>query len=113
MMKESSIETIVSDVNRELLTLKAVRVRLGIDRLHYGLLLLSPCYPDSHQKPTISLCMHAFVANIEQGSVFKKDSLIKWKCRNCGYVYEGSEAPEKFPVWEHAKSYFEVWCENY
>jgi len=53
------------------------------------------------------------VANIEQGSVFKKDSPIKWKCRNCGYVYENSEAPEECPVCGHAKSYFEVWCDNY
>ena len=43
----------------------------------------------------------------------KKDSPIKWKCRNCGYVYEDSEAPEKCSVCEHAKGYFEVWCENY
>jgi rubrerythrin len=53
------------------------------------------------------------LANIEQGKVFKKDSPIKWKCRNCGYVYEGNEAPEKCPVCQHARSYFEVWCENY
>ncbi|MCW4001662.1 MAG: rubrerythrin family protein [Candidatus Bathyarchaeota archaeon] len=53
------------------------------------------------------------LANIEQGKVFKKDASIKWKCRNCGHVYEGSEAPEKCPVCEHARSYFEVWCENY
>jgi len=53
------------------------------------------------------------LANVEQGKVFKKDSAIKWKCRNCGYVHEGSEAPEKCPVCEHPKSYFEVWCENY
>jgi len=53
------------------------------------------------------------LANIEQDKVFKKDSPIKWKCRNCGYVFEGSEAPEKCPVCAHAKSYFEVWCENY
>jgi rubrerythrin len=53
------------------------------------------------------------LANIEQGKVFKKDVTIKWKCRNCGHVYEGSEAPEKCPVCEHARSYFEVWCENY
>jgi len=53
------------------------------------------------------------LANVKQGKVFKKDSPIKWKCRNCGYVYEGSEAPEKCPVCDHAKSYFEVWCENY
>jgi len=53
------------------------------------------------------------LANVEQGKVFKRDAPIKWKCRNCGYVYEGSEAPEKCPVCEHARSYFEVWCENY
>jgi rubrerythrin len=53
------------------------------------------------------------LANVEQGKVFKKDTVIKWKCRNCGFVYEGSEAPEKCPVCSHPKSYFEVWCENY
>ena len=53
------------------------------------------------------------LANVEQGKVFKKDSSIKWKCRNCGYVYEGSEAPDKCPVCAHARGYFEVWCENY
>jgi len=53
------------------------------------------------------------LANVEQGKVFKKDKSIKWKCRNCGHIYEGSEAPEKCPVCDHARSYFEVWCENY
>ncbi len=53
------------------------------------------------------------LANVEQGKVFKKDKPIKWKCRNCGHIYEGSEAPERCPVCDHARSYFEVWCENY
>ena len=53
------------------------------------------------------------LTNVEQGKVFKRDSPIKWKCRNCGYVYEGDEAPERCPVCDHARSYFEVWCENY
>ncbi len=53
------------------------------------------------------------LANVKQGKVFKKDKPIKWKCRNCGHVYEGSEAPERCPVCDHARSYFEVWCENY
>jgi rubrerythrin len=53
------------------------------------------------------------LANVEQGKVFKKDAPIKWKCRNCGFVFEGSEAPEKCPVCSHPKSYFEVWVENY
>jgi rubrerythrin len=51
--------------------------------------------------------------NVTQGKVFKKDAPIKWKCRNCGFVYEGSEPPEKCPVCGHPRSYFEVWCENY
>ncbi len=53
------------------------------------------------------------LANAEQGKVFKKDETIKWKCRNCGYVHEGREAPERCPVCVHERSYFEVWCENY
>jgi len=51
--------------------------------------------------------------NVEQGKVFKKDKPIKWKCRNCGYVHEGNEAPAACPACAHARSYFEVWCENY
>jgi rubrerythrin len=53
------------------------------------------------------------LANVTEGKVFKKDKPIKWKCRNCGFVFEGSEAPEKCPVCGHPRSYFEVWCENY
>jgi len=53
------------------------------------------------------------LASLEQGKVFKKDAPIKWKCRNCGYVFEGSEVPEKCPVCDHPRSYFEAWCENY
>jgi rubrerythrin len=53
------------------------------------------------------------VESLEQNKVFKKDQPVKWKCRNCGYVFEGKEAPEKCPVCAHPKSYFEVWVENY
>jgi rubrerythrin len=51
--------------------------------------------------------------SVNKGKVFKKDGVIKWKCRNCGYVHEGSEAPTKCPVCSHPQSYFEVWVENY
>jgi rubrerythrin len=51
--------------------------------------------------------------NLNNGTVFKKDKLIKWKCRNCGFVHEGSEAPDVCPVCNHPRSYFEVWTENY
>lgn len=53
------------------------------------------------------------LANVEQNKVFKKGTVIKWKCRNCGHVFEGPEAPEKCPVCDHPRSYFEVWTENY
>ena len=51
--------------------------------------------------------------NVTQGTVFKKNKPIKWKCRNCGHVHESSEAPEKCPVCSHPRSYFEVWTEDY
>ncbi len=53
------------------------------------------------------------LANVEQGRVFRKDKPIKWKCRNCGYVHDGVDAPVRCPVCDHSRSYFEVWCENY
>jgi len=53
------------------------------------------------------------LANVEQGTVFRRAGPIRWKCRNCGYVHESQEAPMKCPVCAHARAYFEVWCENY
>ena len=53
------------------------------------------------------------LASVEKGSVFKKESSVKWKCRNCGYVFEGASAPDKCPVCNHPQSYYELWCENY
>jgi rubrerythrin len=51
--------------------------------------------------------------NVKEGKVFKKDTSVKWHCRNCGYVFEGKEAPEKCPVCKHPRSYLEVLAENY
>ncbi|MEM2118469.1 MAG: rubrerythrin family protein [Candidatus Bathyarchaeia archaeon] len=51
--------------------------------------------------------------NVELGRVFKRDKPVMWKCRNCGYVMEGKEAPEKCPVCDHSRSYYELWTENY
>ena len=53
------------------------------------------------------------VESLEQEKVFKKDQPVKWKCRNCGYVFEGTAVPEKCPVCAHPNAYFEVWVENY
>ncbi len=55
----------------------------------------------------------ALLNNIEKDRVFKKDKPIKWKCRNCGYISEGSEPPEKCPACAHPRSYQEVLAENY
>lgn len=51
--------------------------------------------------------------NIESGKVFKKDKVVKWRCRNCGYIYEGQEAPKECPACLHPQSYQEVLAENY
>lgn len=53
------------------------------------------------------------VANIEAGKVFKRDEKVVWRCRNCGYIYEGFEAPKVCPACAHAQSYFEILGENY
>jgi rubrerythrin len=51
--------------------------------------------------------------NVKEGKVFKKDTVVKWKCRNCGYVSEGKEAPVKCPACEHAQAFYELMAENY
>ncbi len=51
--------------------------------------------------------------NVKRNTVFKKPSPVKWKCRNCGYVHEGTEPPELCPACAHPKSYYEVLAENY
>jgi len=51
--------------------------------------------------------------NLEDGSVFKKESKVKWICTNCGHEAESENAPEICPVCNHPKAYFEVKCENY
>jgi rubrerythrin len=51
--------------------------------------------------------------NVKEGKVFKKDTVVKWKCRNCGYVSEGKEAPVKCPACDHAQAYYELLAENY
>ena len=55
----------------------------------------------------------ALLENIEKGRVFKREVAIQWKCRNCGYVHEGMEAPQVCPACAHPKAYFEVLTENY
>lgn len=51
--------------------------------------------------------------NVKNGKVFKKDKPTNWKCRNCGYVHKGLEAPDVCPACQHKQSYYEVWTESY
>lgn len=53
------------------------------------------------------------LANLEKGTVFRKDTPVKWCCRNCGYVREGKEAPETCPSCDHPQAHFELLCENW
>ena len=53
------------------------------------------------------------LANIKGSKVFKRDSVVKWKCRNCGYVHKGQVAPDKCPACAHPTAYYELLCENY
>ena len=51
--------------------------------------------------------------NMENETLFKKDETVFWKCNNCGYIYEGKEAPKVCPACLHLQGYFELFIENY
>lgn len=55
----------------------------------------------------------ALAANIEAGRVFKREETVVWRCRNCGYLHEGKEAPEKCPACAHPRDHFELLGENW
>jgi rubrerythrin len=52
-------------------------------------------------------------ANVEGGKVFKKDAKVVWRCINCGYLYEGAEAPKSCPACAHPQAYYELLGENW
>lgn len=55
----------------------------------------------------------ALLKNVEEGSVFKKGAPVKWRCRNCGYISEGVEAPKECPACAHPQAHYELLGENY
>ena len=76
----------------------------GIEKTHeqrYGI-------EKTHEQRYLDL-----LKNIETGVVFKKDKVTMWKCRNCGYIHVGEEAPAVCPVCKHAQSFFEVRATNW
>jgi len=61
-----------------------------------------------HEKRYLGL-----LANVEGGTVFKKDRTVVWRCRNCGYLHEGPEAPANCPACAHPRDYYEMLAENW
>lgn len=53
------------------------------------------------------------IENLEKDIVFKRDVVVRWRCRNCGYVHEGYEAPLVCPACKHPRAFFEIDAENY
>ena len=52
-------------------------------------------------------------ANIQAGRVFKREKETVWRCRNCGYIHKGTEAPDECPACAHPQAHFELLGENY
>lgn len=61
-----------------------------------------------HEKRYLGL-----MENIEKDRVFKREKVVKWRCRNCGYIHEGTEPPDECPACAHPKAYYELLCENW
>ncbi len=53
------------------------------------------------------------INNIADGAVFKKPAPVKWHCINCGYVFEGTEAPKECPACKHPQAFYEVLTEHF
>lgn len=61
-----------------------------------------------HEKRYLDLA-----ANIMADKVFKRDTSVMWRCRNCGYLHEGVSAVEMCPACAHPQAHFELLGENY
>ncbi len=58
---------------------------------------------EAHHRDRYRRCLEM----IENGTVFKRDEPIKWKCSKCGFTYEGTEPPPRCPACRHPREYFE------
>jgi rubrerythrin len=61
-----------------------------------------------HEKRYLGL-----LSNVEASTVFKKEEPVVWRCINCGYLHEGSEAPQMCPACVHPRDYYELLAENW
>ncbi|MGN0442355.1 MAG: rubrerythrin [Acutalibacteraceae bacterium] len=55
----------------------------------------------------------ALLANVKNGEVFKKGSIVVWECSNCGHIVIGEQAPQMCPVCAHPQAYFQIKAKNY
>ena len=53
------------------------------------------------------------LALVESGTFFRREGVVRWKCRNCGYIHEGPEAPDLCPACAHPQAHYELFCEPY
>jgi rubrerythrin len=53
------------------------------------------------------------ISNVADNEVFKKKTSVKWHCTNCGYIFEGAEAPKECPACKHPQAFYEVLAENF
>ncbi len=61
-----------------------------------------------HEKRYLGL-----LANVDRGTVFKKEKPAVWRCLNCGYLHEGTAAPDECPACAHPMAHFELLAENW
>ena len=61
-----------------------------------------------HQERYVKL-----LEEIESNTFFTKDDKVRWRCRNCGNIHEGTEAPGVCPVCKHPRAYFELVEDHY
>lgn len=61
-----------------------------------------------HEKRYLKL-----LENVEKNQVFQRESPVVWRCRNCGFLHEGTESPETCPACAHPQAHFEILAENY
>ncbi|MBN1981947.1 MAG: rubrerythrin family protein [Chitinivibrionales bacterium] len=61
-----------------------------------------------HEKRYLTL-----LSNIQKDLVFKRPTPVRWKCRKCGHIHEGLEAPNTCPTCKHTKNYFELAANNW
>ena len=55
----------------------------------------------------------ALLEKVKAEKVFISEDVVIWKCRNCGHIHVGKQAPEICPTCAHPKSYFERQAKNY